>query len=106
MVVKISPYHLLKIWTDNFTYNKLFITRRLQRSYALLSHNICPTFNLHNVMNNVFIPMYIGSILTEGKNSTSEGGGEDREVAVPGPPNKLTGPRLLRLTIRDGTTFG
>jgi hypothetical protein len=64
MVVKISP---LKIWTDNFTYNKLFITRRLQRSYALLSHNICPTFNLHNVMNNVLIPMYIGSILTEGK---------------------------------------
>ncbi|MCH92662.1 hypothetical protein A2U01_0013603, partial [Trifolium medium] len=27
-----------------------------------------------------------GSILTEGKNSTSEGGGEDREVAVSEPP--------------------
>ncbi|MCI89510.1 hypothetical protein A2U01_0110799, partial [Trifolium medium] len=27
-----------------------------------------------------------GSIPTEGENSTREGGGEDREVAVPGPP--------------------
>jgi hypothetical protein len=35
----------------------------------------------------VFIPM-------EGKNSTKEGGGEDREVAVAGPP-KLVGPELL-----------
>ncbi|PNY05297.1 hypothetical protein L195_g001742 [Trifolium pratense] len=32
-----------------------------------------------------------GSIHTEGKNSTSEGGGEDREVTVSGPP-KLVGP--------------
>ncbi|KAK2375595.1 hypothetical protein QL285_076479 [Trifolium repens] len=35
-----------------------------------------------NGMNNVLIPRYMGSIPTEGKNSTSEGGGEDREVAV------------------------
>jgi hypothetical protein len=32
-------------------------------------------------------PRVYGSISIEGKNSTCEGGGEDREVAVPGPPN-------------------
>jgi hypothetical protein len=31
--------------------------------------------------------MIHGSILTEGKNFTKEGGGEDREVAVSGSPN-------------------
>jgi hypothetical protein len=31
-------------------------------------------------------PRVHGSISIKGKNSTSEGGGEDREVAVPGLP--------------------
>ncbi|MCI47502.1 hypothetical protein A2U01_0068744, partial [Trifolium medium] len=31
-------------------------------------------------------PRVHGLILTKGKNSTSEGGGEDREVTLPGPP--------------------
>jgi hypothetical protein len=35
-----------------------------------------------------------GSIPTEDKNYTKEGGGEDHEVAVAGPP-KLVGPELL-----------
>jgi hypothetical protein len=34
----------------------------------------------------VLIPRVHGSIPTKGKNSTSEGGGEDREVIVPGAP--------------------
>jgi hypothetical protein len=40
-------------------------------------------------------PRVHGSIPTEGKNSTREGDGEDREVAVPGPP-KVVGPGLLQ----------
>jgi hypothetical protein len=32
--------------------------------------------------------------LTDGKSSTNEGGGEDHEVTVSGPP-KVVGPRLL-----------
>ncbi|MCI62499.1 hypothetical protein A2U01_0083756, partial [Trifolium medium] len=39
-----------------------------------------------NGLNMYLNHMVHGSIPTEGKNSTSEGGGEDREVAVPGPP--------------------
>jgi hypothetical protein len=39
-----------------------------------------------NEMNNVFISRGMCSIPTESKNSTIEGGGEDREVTVPGPP--------------------
>jgi hypothetical protein len=35
-------------------------------------------------MNNVFISRGMCSIPTESKNSTIEGGGEDREVTVPG----------------------
>jgi hypothetical protein len=35
-----------------------------------------------NGMNYVLIPRYMGSIPTEVKNFSSEGGGEDREVAV------------------------
>jgi hypothetical protein len=37
-------------------------------------------------MNNVLIPRCMCSIFTEGKNSTSEGGGGDREMTVSGPP--------------------
>jgi hypothetical protein len=47
-------------------------------------------------MNNVLIPMCMCSIPTEDKNSTSEGGGEDLEVTVPGPP-MLVGPGLLQI---------
>ncbi|GAU49725.1 hypothetical protein TSUD_407960 [Trifolium subterraneum] len=43
-------------------------------------------------------PRVRGSIPTEGKNSTREGGGEDREVAVPGQP-KLVGPGLLQIAL-------
>ncbi|MCI46151.1 hypothetical protein A2U01_0067391, partial [Trifolium medium] len=39
-----------------------------------------------NGLNMYFIPRVRGLIPTEGKNSTKEGGGEDREVAMPGPP--------------------
>ncbi|GAU23571.1 hypothetical protein TSUD_385570 [Trifolium subterraneum] len=41
--------------------------------------------------------MVRGSIPTKGKNSTREGGGEDREVAVPG-PHMLVGPGLLQVS--------
>ncbi|PNX55175.1 hypothetical protein L195_g048802, partial [Trifolium pratense] len=46
-----------------------------------------------------------GSIPTEGKNSTREGGGEDREVAVPGSP-KLVGPVLLHESPKSETSSG
>ncbi|MCI25251.1 hypothetical protein A2U01_0046441, partial [Trifolium medium] len=39
-----------------------------------------------NGLNMYFNPMIHGSIPTEGKNSIRKEGGEDREVAVPGPP--------------------
>ncbi|GAU50807.1 hypothetical protein TSUD_288330 [Trifolium subterraneum] len=47
-----------------------------------------------NGLNTYLNPRVRGSIPTEGKNSTRDGGGEDREVAVPGPP-KLVGSGLL-----------
>jgi hypothetical protein len=39
-----------------------------------------------NGMDNVLISMCMCSIPTKDKNSTSKGGGEDREVTVSGPP--------------------
>jgi hypothetical protein len=47
-----------------------------------------------NALNIYLNPKVHGSIPTEGKHSTSEKGGEDREVTVSGPPN-VVGPGLL-----------
>jgi hypothetical protein len=44
-------------------------------------------------------PRVHGSILTEGKKSTREGGGEDREVAAPRSPR--WGPGLLRTKVSN-----
>jgi hypothetical protein len=41
-------------------------------------------------------PMEYGLIPSEGKNSTRDGGGEDREVAVSGSPN-VVWPGLLQV---------
>jgi hypothetical protein len=46
-------------------------------------------------MNNVLIFRCMCSIPTKDKNSTSKGGGEDREVTVSG-PHKVMGPGLLQ----------
>jgi hypothetical protein len=56
-------------------------------------------------MNNVLIPGYMSSILTVGKNCTSDGGGEDRWVAVPGLP-KLAGIGLLQKGSSIGSRNG
>jgi hypothetical protein len=47
-----------------------------------------------NALNMYLNPMIHGSIFTKDKNSTRERGGEDREVAVRGPP-KMVGSGLL-----------
>jgi hypothetical protein len=44
---------------------------------------------------NMYLNLMVhGSIPTEGKNSTRDGGGKDREMAVSGPP-KMVGSELL-----------
>jgi hypothetical protein len=45
-------------------------------------------------------PKIHGSIPTKGKNSTREGGGEDREVAVPGSPKARAVTKKDTLNIR------
>ncbi|GAU32940.1 hypothetical protein TSUD_153570 [Trifolium subterraneum] len=58
-----------------------------------------------NGLNMYLNPRVRGSIPTEGKNSTREGGGEDCEVAVPGPP-MLVGPGLLQPPFNFIQTLG
>jgi hypothetical protein len=41
---------------------------------------------VRHICDHVLIPRVHGSISTEGKNSTSDGGGEGREVTVSGSP--------------------
>jgi hypothetical protein len=65
-----------------------------------------------NELNMYLNPRVYGSIPTEGKNSTSEGGGEGRELAVPGAPkaravtpnNMLKGIKILTTYINYSIT--